>query len=75
MPSGADPLPILYEDKELVSVPQYQISHTPATTGSMSTGYQTPTVIGPARLTKDLLLMSQKHRAIDVRPKSEAFAR
>lgn len=46
-------------------------------TGSVSTGYHTPNVASgaPVRLTKDVLLMSQKHRAVDVRPKSETFAR
>lgn len=27
--TGTEPLPILYEDKELVSVPCYQMAHTP----------------------------------------------
>lgn len=41
----------------------------------MSTGYHTPTTLSaPIRLTKDTLLQTQKHRAMDVCPKPEAFA-
>ncbi|KAJ8933838.1 hypothetical protein NQ314_013760 [Rhamnusium bicolor] len=73
--SGPDPLPTLHEDMELIMNPSVHISHTSGT-GSVSTGYHTPNVGpgGPVRLTKDLLLISQKHRAVDVRPKSETFA-
>lgn len=45
-------------------------------TGSLSTGYHTPNLGGgPVRLTKDMLLVTQKHRAMDVRPKPEAYAK
>lgn len=55
-------------------------------TGSLSTGYHTPNLTGgsggsggggggPVRLTKDMLLVTQKHRAMDVRPKPEAYAK
>ncbi|KAJ8949071.1 hypothetical protein NQ318_016973 [Aromia moschata] len=73
--SGPDPLPTLHEDMELIMNPPVHISHTSGT-GSVSTGYHTPNVgaSGPVRLTKDFLLLSQKHRAVDVRPKSETFA-
>lgn len=40
----------------------------------MSTGYQTPNLGTNVRLTKDMLLVTQKHRAMDVRPKPEAYA-
>lgn len=41
----------------------------------MNTGYHTPNYGGGGvRLTKDFLLMSQKQRAIELRPKTEAFA-
>lgn len=43
-------------------------------TGCMSTGYHTPTLSAPIRLTKDTLLQTQKHRAMDVCPQPEAFA-
>nr|CAI5845532.1 unnamed protein product [Callosobruchus analis] len=71
--NGPDPLPTLHEDMELIMNPPVHISHT---SGSLSTGYHTPNVGAGSsvRLTKELLLMSQKHRALDVRPKSEAFA-
>ncbi|XP_049823541.1 axin-1 isoform X2 [Aethina tumida] len=73
--SGTDVLPTLHEDMELVmNQPAHHISHNSGT-GSVSTGYLTPNVAaGAVRLTKNLLLMSQKHRAVDVRPKSEAYA-
>lgn len=43
----------------------------------MSTGYHTPNIGGGGsmRLTKDMLLVTQKHRAMDVRPKPEAYAK
>ncbi|XP_018561819.1 axin-1 [Anoplophora glabripennis] len=73
--SGSDLLPTLHEDMELIINPPVHISHNSGT-GSVSTGYHTPNVGagGPVRLTKDMLLISQKHRAVDVRPKSETFA-
>lgn len=40
----------------------------------MSTGYHTPNMGGPVRLTKDMLLATQRRRALDVRPKPETFA-
>jgi len=44
-------------------------------TGSVSAGYHTPNVAPPpVRLTKDILLLSQKRRSVD-RSKSETFAR
>lgn len=43
-------------------------------TGCLSTGYHTPTVGVPIRLTKDTLLQTQKHRAMDVGPKPEVYA-
>ncbi|CAH1959889.1 unnamed protein product [Acanthoscelides obtectus] len=71
--NGPDPLPTLHEDMELIMNPPVHMSHT---SGSLSTGYHTPNVGAGSstRLTKELLLMSQKHRALDVRPKSETFA-
>ncbi|XP_063916138.1 axin isoform X2 [Zophobas morio] len=68
MASGG-PLPTLHEGLEFSMHAQPQMLLTPGT-GSVSTGYHTPT----PRLTKDMLLRSQKHRALDIRPKSEAFA-
>lgn len=41
-------------------------------TTSISAGHHTPTV-EPIRLTKDMLLVTQKRR-LDVRPKPEAYA-
>ncbi|XP_022905117.1 axin isoform X2 [Onthophagus taurus] len=66
--TGPDPLPIIYEDSEFRSVSSAPLGLTPGT-GCMSTGYQTPNF----RLTKDNLLVTQKHRAMDVRPKPEAY--
>lgn len=43
-------------------------------TGCMSTGYHTLALGTPVRLTKDILLQTQKHRAMEVCPKTEAFA-
>ncbi|KAJ8978250.1 hypothetical protein NQ317_012606 [Molorchus minor] len=73
--SGPDPLPTLHEDMELVMNPMVHISHNSGT-GSVSTGYHTPNLGASTsgRLTKDLLLLSQKHRAVDVKPKTETFA-
>ncbi|KAG5888939.1 hypothetical protein JTB14_012198 [Gonioctena quinquepunctata] len=70
-----DPLPTLHEDMELIMNPPVHISHTSGN-GSVSTGYHTPNVgaSGAVRLTRDSLLISQKHRAVEVRPKSEAVA-
>ncbi|XP_044252907.1 axin isoform X4 [Tribolium madens] len=65
--SGLGPLPTLHEDMEFSLNSQQPLLLTPA---SVSTGYHTPTV----RLTKDMLLRSQKHRALDIRPKSETYA-
>nr|XP_023025765.1 axin isoform X1 [Leptinotarsa decemlineata] len=70
-----DPLPTLHEDMELIMNPPVHLSHTSGN-GSVSTGYHTPNVgaTGPVRLTRDSLLISQKRRAAEVRPKSEAVA-
>ncbi|XP_008196701.1 axis inhibition protein isoform X1 [Tribolium castaneum] len=65
--SGLGPLPTLHEGMEFSLNTQQPVILTPA---SVSTGYHTPTV----RLTKDMLLRSQKHRALDIRPKSETYA-
>lgn len=43
-------------------------------TGCTSTGYHTLALGTPVRLTKDILLQTQKHRAMEVCPKTEAFA-
>ncbi|XP_019762015.2 axin isoform X2 [Dendroctonus ponderosae] len=68
--SGVDLLPTLHEDVELVTNPM----HMSYTSGSLSTGYHTPNIAAsPVRLTKDILLWSQKRRAVD-RSKSETFA-
>ncbi|XP_044252906.1 axin isoform X3 [Tribolium madens] len=67
--SGLGPLPTLHEDMEFSLNSQQPLLLTPGT-ASVSTGYHTPTV----RLTKDMLLRSQKHRALDIRPKSETYA-
>jgi axin 1 len=67
--SGIGPLPTLHEGMEFSLNSQQPLLLTPGTT-SVSTGYHTPTV----RLTKDMLLRSQKHRALDIRPKSETYA-
>lgn len=40
----------------------------------MSTGYHTPNIGGSVRLTKNILLATQTRRALDVRPKPEAYA-
>ncbi|CAG9832564.1 unnamed protein product [Diabrotica balteata] len=61
---------------ELIMNPPVHLSHVSGT-ASVSTGYHTPNItVGapPVRLTKDLLLISQKHRAVDSRTKSETFA-
>ncbi|XP_028131949.1 axin-1 isoform X1 [Diabrotica virgifera virgifera] len=74
--NGPDPLPTLHEDMELIMNPPVHLSHVSGT-ASVSTGYHTPNItVGapPVRLTKDLLLISQKHRAVDSRTKSETFA-
>lgn len=63
-------LPTLHEESELItnnSVPVHSSS-----TGSISAGHHTP-VVEPMRLTKDILLATQKRR-LDVRPKPEAYA-
>ncbi|XP_031353608.1 axin isoform X2 [Photinus pyralis] len=65
-------LPTLHEDMEYVST-SAPLSHTPGT-GCLSTGYHTPNVGGPVRLTKDVLLATQRRRALDSRPKPETFA-
>ncbi|XP_066139612.1 axin isoform X1 [Euwallacea fornicatus] len=71
MASALDPLPTVHEDMELVVKPPVHMGHP---SGSMSTGYHTPNVAPPPmRLTKDLLLISQKRRSGD-RSKSETFA-
>ncbi|RZC34793.1 axis inhibition protein [Asbolus verrucosus] len=67
--SGIGPLPTLHEGMEFNVNPHPPLLLTPGT-ASVSTGYHTPTV----RLTKDMLLRSQKHRALDIRPKSETYA-
>lgn len=43
-------------------------------TGCLSTGYHTPTVGVPIRLTKDTLLQTQKYRSMDAGPKPEVYA-
>ncbi|XP_017770962.1 PREDICTED: axin isoform X1 [Nicrophorus vespilloides] len=70
---SVDPLPIIYEDSEFSQQQQLAHGHTPGT-GCTSTGYDTPTLDGPMKLTKDMLLLTQKNRAMDVRPKPEAYA-
>lgn len=67
MAASVGPLPIIHEDMEFTGH-----VHTPGT-GYLSAGYHTPN-LGAPRLTKDMLLVTQKHRAMDVRPKPEAFA-
>ncbi|CAH0564301.1 unnamed protein product [Brassicogethes aeneus] len=71
--SAPDLLPTLHEDMELVMNQPNLINQN---SGTASVGYQTPNPAGSGavRLTKDLLLMSQKHRAVELRPKSEAYA-
>ncbi|XP_050302242.1 axin-1 isoform X2 [Anthonomus grandis grandis] len=71
MASGLDPLPTLHEDMELIMNPPVHMSHT---SGSLSTGHHTPNIAsGAMRLTKDVLLLSQNRRAVDL-TKSETFA-
>ncbi|KAL3273078.1 hypothetical protein HHI36_014533 [Cryptolaemus montrouzieri] len=65
-------LPTLHEDLEFISKPYLPYSQTPGT--NTSTGYHTPNLTQPLKLTKDLLLLSQQHRAADLRPQSEAYA-
>ncbi|KAL1494171.1 hypothetical protein ABEB36_009815 [Hypothenemus hampei] len=68
--SGPDPLPILHEDIELVTnLPL----HTGSTSANINTGYHMLNAPPPVRLTKDVLLKSQKLRSVD-RSKSETFA-
>lgn len=57
-------LPTLHEDTELVTTMQPSV-------GSVSGGNHTPN-LEPIRLTKDMLLVTQKRR-LDVRPKPEAY--
>ncbi|KRT81696.1 hypothetical protein AMK59_5721, partial [Oryctes borbonicus] len=71
--TGIGPLPIIHEDMEFIPPSSAALGLTPGT-GCMSTGYQTPNLGGNVRLTKDMLLVTQKHRAMDVRPKPEAYA-
>ncbi|KAK4874438.1 hypothetical protein RN001_013798 [Aquatica leii] len=66
-------LPTLHEDIEYVTSASAPLSHTPGT-GCLSTGYHTPNMGAPVRLTKDMLLATQRRRAFDVRPKPETFA-
>lgn len=40
----------------------------------MSTGYQSPNLSTPVRLTKDALLVTQNMRIMEVRPRPEAYA-
>ncbi|KAF5293498.1 hypothetical protein FQA39_LY02983 [Lamprigera yunnana] len=65
-------LPTLHEDMEYITSSSAPLSHTPGT-GCLSTGYHTPNM-GAPRLTKDILLATQRRRAFDVRPKPETFA-
>ncbi|KAK9883204.1 hypothetical protein WA026_001396 [Henosepilachna vigintioctopunctata] len=65
-------LPTVHEDLEFVSKPFLSYSQTPGT--NASTGYHTPNLHQPLKLTKDLLLLSQQHRAVDLRPQTEAYA-
>ncbi|GJQ72265.1 hypothetical protein Trydic_g3356 [Trypoxylus dichotomus] len=71
--TGIGPLPIIHEDMEFIPPSSAALGLTPGT-GCMSTGYQTPNLGANVRLTKDMLLVTQKHRAMDVRPKPEAYA-
>ncbi|XP_025829569.1 axin-1 isoform X2 [Agrilus planipennis] len=71
--SSIGPLPTLHEDMEFVPSFSAPLSHAPGT-ACMSTGYHTPNMGVPVRLTKDILLVTQRRRALDVRPKPEAFA-
>ncbi|KAK9737109.1 Axin beta-catenin binding motif [Popillia japonica] len=71
--AGIGPLPIIHEDMEFIPPSSAALGLTPGT-GCMSTGYQTPNLGTNVRLTKDMLLVTQKHRAMDVRPKPEAYA-
>ncbi|KAK5640910.1 hypothetical protein RI129_009457 [Pyrocoelia pectoralis] len=65
-------LPTLHEDMEYIST-SAPLNHTPGT-GCLSTGYHTPNLGAPVRLTKDMLLATQRRRALDSRPKPETFA-
>lgn len=71
MASAVDLLPTVHEDVELMVNPP---AHAGYPSGSVSAGYHTPNVAPPpVRLTKDILLLSQKRRSVD-RSKSETFA-
>ncbi|XP_044732695.1 axin isoform X2 [Chrysoperla carnea] len=64
------PLPTLHEDSELVTDYYYPPP------GYLHHGQRSPlcSPFEPPRLTKDLLLQTQKRRALEVRPKSETLA-
>lgn len=66
---GVGSLPTLHEDLEFIPKPLMSYSQTPGTTGC-----HTPNINQPLKLTKDLLLLSQQHRAAELRPQSEAYA-
>ncbi|XP_044758635.1 axin isoform X2 [Coccinella septempunctata] len=70
---GVGSLPTLHEDLEFIPKPLMSYSQTPGT-NAQSTGCPTPNINQPLKLTKDLLLMSQQHRAAELRPQSEAYA-
>ncbi|CAG9857901.1 unnamed protein product [Phyllotreta striolata] len=68
-----EPLATLHEDAELVTEAQSARRARPGAAKAPS-GAETPAPALQGRLTKDLLLMSQRRRAVDLRPKSETFA-
>lgn len=70
---GGNPLPIIHEDKEFHNASLFGALHQ--CQNAPLPGYQSPSIAhGPMRLTRNMLLATQKNRAMDVRPQTETFA-